>query len=245
MLKTHEGRTAVVTGAGRGFGRAIASGLARRGARVVGVDLEAQPETGELVEAAGSEWLGVKADVSSPEDVARVAAEVGERFGAADILVNNAGIYPQVAWDEVDYEFFSRIMRINLDSQFLMAKAFVPGMRAGGYGRIVNVASDSVHIPVPHATHYVTSKMAVIGFTRGLAADLGDDGIVVNAVAPALTDTGNGKVPAELFGQIAQMQAIKRPAVPEDLVGAVAFLTSEDAAWITSQTIWADGGLAR
>jgi NAD(P)-dependent dehydrogenase (short-subunit alcohol dehydrogenase family) len=245
MLKTHEGRTAVVTGAARGMGQAIALGLAERGANVAGVDLNDAGETGELVSATGVEWLGVTGDVSTPEGVDGIGAAVLEKFGAVDILVNNAGTYPQVDWDGLDFEFWKRILRINLDSQFLMCKAFVPGMREKSYGRIVNTASDSVHLPIPHATHYITSKMAVIGFTRGLAADLAEDGIVVNAVSPALTDTGNGAFPQELIPVIAQMQAIKRPAVPNDVVGTIAFLTSEDAAWVTSQTIWADGGLAR
>jgi NAD(P)-dependent dehydrogenase (short-subunit alcohol dehydrogenase family) len=140
-------------------------------------------------------------------------------------------------------------MAINLDSMFLTAKAFVPGMKRRGWGRIVNMASGTVATPVTGYTHYIASKNGVIGFTRALASDLGADGITVNAIAPSLTRTTGTTITEprsdDRFEYVAAMQSIKRIQVPEDLVGALSFLTSDDAAFITGQTYYVDGGWVR
>jgi len=246
MYKTHEGRTAVVTGAARGIGHAICRALAERGADVVGIDIADLDETGEGVRAAGGNWLGVCADASDAEDVARALSEVMGRFGRCDIVVNNAGIYGYASWDDLDWETWRRYHRVNVDSQFLMCKAFVPGMRARGWGRIVNITSDSVAVPIPGTVAYKTTKMAIIGFTRGLAADLAPHGITVNAASPSLTRTPGviERMGEERLRQIAERQMIKKIAEPQDFVGLVLFLTGEDAYFVTGQTLFADGGLA-
>jgi NAD(P)-dependent dehydrogenase (short-subunit alcohol dehydrogenase family) len=254
MSRTHEGRVAVVTGAGQGIGQAYAVRLAKDGASVVAVDLAEATETVGLVRAAGGAGVSVVGDVSQPETAERVAAVTASEFGRCDILVNNAGIYPMAPFAEIDFAFWKRMLAVNLDAMFLMAHALVPGMRAQGWGRIVNMTSNTVGLNITHCVPYVTSKAGVIGLTRALASEVGVDGVTVNAIAPSLVQTPTtmhreagpgGLSPADEAALIADMQAIKRPEVPEDLVGAMAFLTSEDARFITAQTIFVDGGLVR
>jgi 3-oxoacyl-[acyl-carrier protein] reductase len=245
-MNTHENRIAVVTGAARGIGQAVAVGLAARGASVVGVDLAEADETRALVEACGGQWLGIVADVSFPSDVARVAQQALARFGRCDILVNNAGVFPACAFEELSFEAWRKVFGINLDSQFLMSKAFVPSMKEGGWGRIVNFTSGSVQLVTENMAAYKSSKMGVIGLTRAMSADLGKYGITVNAASPALTRTpGILSVPSaeDKLAMMAKLQAIKRVSVPEDVVGLVLFLTGEDSHFVTGQTILADGGL--
>lgn len=191
--------------------------------------------------------LGLTADVSSPEQTAAVGQEVADRFGRNDILVNNAGVFPFRTFEELDYDTWRRVLAVNLDSQSLMAKAVLQTMKKGGWGRIVNLTSNSIVTSVPGLSHYMASKKGNIGFSRGLANDLAAFGITVNAVGPTLTITpGSREVhPQEALETAAQPQAIKRNGVPEDLTGTVAFLTSDDAAFVTGQTIMADGGYAR
>jgi len=239
-----EGRVAVITGAGRGIGQAICRGLAEHGAVVVAVDIGDLGETERIVRAAQRDWLGIHADVSSPEDTRRVAHEVQERFGHCDILVNNAGIYPRLIWDEVDYDAWRKVLAVNLDSQFLMCLGLVPLMKRGGWGRIVNITSDTLLFTGTGATAYKASKAGVIGFTRGLAADLGEHGITVNAVGPAHTRTpgileSGGAAGLEMS---AQRRIIKRIAEPDDVVGTILFLASDDSYFVTGQTIMANGG---
>ncbi|MFI6761200.1 SDR family NAD(P)-dependent oxidoreductase [Micromonospora sp. NPDC050417] len=238
---------AVVTGAGRGIGQAIARHLGERGATVVAVDLDSPDETLALLEKSGGVAVGLTADVSDPGQTAGVGAEVARRFGRVDILVNNAGIFPFRDIDELDYDMWRRVIAVNLDSQFLMVKAVLPVMKEGGWGRIVNLTSNSIVTTSPGLSHYMASKMGNIGFTRGLANDLAPFGITVNAVGPTLTITpGVLQVhPKEVLAAVAEAQAIKRNGQPDDLVGTVAFLTSDDASFLTGQTIMADGGLAR
>lgn len=241
---THKSRVAVVTGSASGIGQTTAVGLAKRGAVVVGVDLNDSPETGERVKAAGGEWLSIKADVSSPDDVNAAAEAAIGRFGKVDILVNNAGIFPKCSFGELSFDEWKRVFAINLDSQFLMSKAFVPSMKASGWGRIVHLTSGSVQIASDDMTAYKASKMGTIGLTRGMAADLGRHGITVNAASPSLTRTAGvlSYGAKELLDMAANMQAIKRISEPEDIVGLILFLTSEDAHFVTGQTILADGG---
>ncbi|MCX5251215.1 SDR family oxidoreductase [Streptomyces sp. NBC_00201] len=245
--QTHTDRVAVVTGAGRGIGQAIAVGLAARGASVVAVDLNSPEETVALLADKGHPVLGFTGDVSNPDQTAAVGKEVADRFGRADILVNNAGICPFLDIEELDYDTWRRVIAVNLDSQFLMVKALLPTVKKSGWGRIVNVTSNSIVTNAPSMSHYMASKMGNIGFSRGLANDLAPFGITVNAVGATLTITPGvlNAHPQEALTAAAQSQAIKRNGLPEDLTGTIAFLTSDDAAFVTGQTIMADGGYAR
>ena len=245
-MTTHKGRIAVVTGAARGIGQAVAAGLAARGAAIVGVDITEAVETRALVESSAAEWLGIVADVSSPGDVTRVREEALARFGRCDILVNVAGIFPACPFDELSFDAWRKVLDVNLDSQFLMSQAFVPSMKEKGWGRIVNFTSGSVQLSVPNMAAYKASKMGAIGLTRGMAADLGQYGITVNAASPSFTRTpGALSIPAaaDRLEAIAKQQAIKRISEPEDVVGLILFLTGEDSHFVTGQTILADGGL--
>jgi NAD(P)-dependent dehydrogenase (short-subunit alcohol dehydrogenase family) len=237
----------VVTGAAQGFGQAISLGLAKRGIDVVAVDLSESKETLKLVKEAGARGVGVVADVSDPDITARVEKVLEDEFGRCDILVNNAGIYPNVPFPQVDYALWKKVHSVNLDSQFLMVKAVLPLMMKGNWGRIVNISSNSIALVVPGLAHYMSSKAGVVGFTRGLATDLAQYGITANAVGPtaSLTPGGKANIKPEHVEELAKGQAIKRPGTSEDIVGTVMFLTGDDSAWVTGQTIMADGGLVR
>jgi NAD(P)-dependent dehydrogenase (short-subunit alcohol dehydrogenase family) len=239
--QTHTGRIAVVTGAARGIGYAVATKLAQRGARVALVDLEL-PDA--QAAALPGQALAIAADVSSEAGWAHIGERVRAQLGDADIIVNNAGIYPQIALEDLDYQKWRHSLAVNLDSNYFSAREFVPGMRKKKWGRFVNISSNSIGTNLPGLSHYMAAKMGVLGFVRGLANEVGQDGITVNAIVPALTNTpGTSKVPEELKRSVWQLQAIKRFAEPEDIAGPIVFLTSDDAAFVTGQALVADGGM--
>ena len=239
--RSHAGRVAIVTGAARGIGQRIAIKLAARGASLVLVDLD-QP--GETAAWLGGTAISIKADIARNEGWEHVAEEVDRTFGRADIVVNNAGIYPRALIDDLDFDLWRKTLAVNLDAHFLSAKHFVPRMRKNRWGRFVNISSNAIGMSVDGLSHYMASKMGVIGFVRGLANDVGPYGITVNAILPAITNTpGNRGVSDEDKKAFWQLQAIKRLAEPEDIVGPVAFLTSDDAQFVTGQAVVVDGGL--
>jgi 3-oxoacyl-[acyl-carrier protein] reductase/pyridoxal 4-dehydrogenase len=235
-------RVAIVTGAAQGIGRAVADKLAQEGAKVVVVD-----RNGEGAEAVASELGGraVAADVSQPGDVGRVLDEALSAFGKVDALVNAAAIVPFVAWDDLDFDEWRRIMSTNLDGVFLMTKAVERPMREAGYGRIVNIASNVVLAGTPNLAHYVASKGGVLGFTRAAARELGRYGITVNSVAPGLTETEGvmASPHREAFDFVVALQCIPRRGVAADIAPSVAFLCSEEADWVTGQMLVADAGM--
>jgi NAD(P)-dependent dehydrogenase (short-subunit alcohol dehydrogenase family) len=240
-------RVAVVTGAGAGIGRAYAERLAADGLTVAAVDLAAPDETAATITAAGGTASAFAADVTDPAAVDACVAEIISSVGGPAVLVNNVGSYPVISWDDLTLEEFRRVMAINLESAFLMCKACVPSMREAGWGRIVNIASRTFWLPVPDMAAYLASKGAVIGLSRALATELGAHGITVNVVAPGLTRTATMEASTAdaVFQMTANMQVIKRTQEPEDLVGLVSFLASDDAAFMTGQTLMVDGGLIR
>ena len=254
MGKGHRDKVAVITGGANGIGQAIAQRLAQDGALVAIADIAPADETVKLVAQAGREAIACTCDVTSPEAVKGLADAVERRFGRCDILINCAGIFPQQAFDTMTFADWRRVLSINLDGTFLVTAAFVPGMKQRGWGRIVNMASSTLGSVVTGFAHYVASKGGIVGFTRALATELGPHGITVNAISPGLTRTPGtlARKPRaglasmdEEFAAVATMQAIKRGEVPDDLVGTMAFLTSDDAAFITGQTLNVDGGRVR
>jgi len=244
----HQGRIAVVTGAADGLGQVYARRLAADGARVVVADVNDGARTVEQIEEQGGEALAVVCDVTSEDDVDNLRRVTSERFGACDLLVNNAGISPNTGWRDMTFAAWRRVMSVNLDSMFLTCQAFTPAMTDAGFGRIVNISSNTFGLVVPGFAAYTASKGGVIGFTRALASDLGQFGITVNAVLPGLTKTGFTEqmwAGTTFFDDMAATQSIKRPGVPSDLEAIVSFLVTEDARWLTGQSIVVDGGLVR
>ncbi len=239
---THEGRLALVTGAGQGIGQAIALALAARGARVIATDLVLPQET---VSKIGPGAFGLQLDVSQ-EDAWRRASLQSQDVGEVDIVVNNAGYFPNRPVDELDLSTWRKTMATNLDAHFLSAKFFLPAMRRRKWGRFVGISSNMVGLAIPGMSHYIASKMGIIGFMRGLANDVAGDGITANAVLPGLTDTAATAAQSEAQKRATwEYQAIKRLGQPADITGAVLFLTSDDAAFITGQAIAVDGGQYR
>lgn len=235
-----KGKVAIVTGGAAGIGKAIAARLAQDGARVVVADLQ-KSEFGSL---------NLQVDVSEESDAARMAAETAKAFGRIDILVNNAAIFSSLelrAFESIPVDEFRKVMEVNIMGVWLCCRACAPHMRKGGYGRIINLASGAPIKGVPLFLHYISSKGAVIAMTRGLARELGKDGITVNSLAPGFTLSENvAKQAAHVRqGEVTRMtRAIQRDEKPEDLVGTVSFLASEDAAFMTGQTLVVDGGSA-
>jgi NAD(P)-dependent dehydrogenase (short-subunit alcohol dehydrogenase family) len=243
--KPHAGRVALVTGAARGIGQAVAIGLAERGADVVVGDVDDLRATTERIAATGHRALGVPLDISDPSAVAAARDRLADEFGRLDILVNNAAIFEGATWDELDFDLWQRVMAVNLHGPMLMCKAFLPLMHTRGWGRVINVASATVAIPSPVSIAYRTSKMGVIGFTRALSATLGDDGITINAVLPSLTRTAMTEgLPQPIVDASLARQVIHRLAEPSDIAGSVFLLAADDADWITGQTVMANGGNA-
>jgi NAD(P)-dependent dehydrogenase (short-subunit alcohol dehydrogenase family) len=240
-----DGKVAIVTGAAQGIGRAIAHGLAGEGARIVVADVQ----RAEAAAASFPGGVGLTVDVSSEEDVARMADETVERCGSIDILVNNAGLYASLAirpFTEIPLEEWRRVMDINVASMFLTCRAIVPGMREHGGGKIVNISSGTPFRGVPFLLHYVTSKGAIVALTRALAKELGNDSIHVNCVAPGFTMSDGVKAHPEVIEKLQDVsvaaRTIQRDQVPEDVVGAVVFLCTPAADFITGQTMVIDGG---
>jgi NAD(P)-dependent dehydrogenase (short-subunit alcohol dehydrogenase family) len=254
MAKGHRDKIAVITGAAGGIGAAFAKRLAEDGVHIAIVDLRDGSATLNVVEAAGRRATAIKCDVSQSDAVTKMAAEVNAKLGPPDIVVNCAGIFPQKNFPEMSFDDWRKVIATNLDSTFLVTAAFAPGMIEKKWGRIVNMASSTLGSVVTGFAHYMASKAGIVGLTRAIATDLAPYGITANAISPGLTRSPGTlaraprpqfKTMDEEFESVAQMQAIKRIEVPEDLAGAVSFLTSDDAAFITGQTLNVDGGRVR
>ena len=239
-------RVALVTGAARGIGQAIALRLAQTGHALALADIRSAEETVTAIRDGGGEAFAVICDLGSFVDVDLLVREVTEHYGRCDVLVNCAGPMLFSPFGEMDLDTWRRVQAVNVEAAFQLCAAFVPGMAERGFGRIINVASNTVwNPPGPGFVAYIASKGAVVGFTRAMAVELGPSGITVNAIAPGLTRSPGaeeGNTP-EHFDEVRRVQAIQRSLRPGDMAGTVAFLASDDASMITGQTIRIDGGL--
>ena len=241
-------RVAIVTGAGRGIGAVYARALAAEGASLAVSDIIDTASTVNAVNQAGGEAIGVTCDVTDREQVRAMVAATIEAFGKVDILVTNAALFADLEFKsflEIDEDEWDRVMEVNLRGVFTCVKAVVPEMRRNGYGKIVNISSGTVFKGTPMMLHYVSSKGAVVAFTRALAREVGDAGIRVNALAPGLTmseEVAAKRQWAEIKDANAATRAIRRDAMPEDLIGAMLFLCSSDSDFVTGQTLVCDGG---
>jgi NAD(P)-dependent dehydrogenase (short-subunit alcohol dehydrogenase family) len=242
---TLDGKVALVTGAGRGLGRAFGLALAEAGARLAAADID-EAAAAETAELAGADAMGVQVDVGDSASVTAMVEAVTNRLGGVDVLVNNAALYAglhRAPFHELDEDEWDRVMRVNLKGAWLCASACLPAMRDRGAGSIINIASATVFSGSPEWAHYVASKGGLIALTRVMARELGDAAIRVNAIAPGftLTDASREMIDdAETYG--VARGAIKRSIQPEDIVGTAVFLASPASEFITGQTIIVDGG---
>jgi NAD(P)-dependent dehydrogenase (short-subunit alcohol dehydrogenase family) len=246
-----KGKVAIVTGAAQGIGRAYALRLAGEGANVVIADILDGSGVLEEIKRKEVEALALYTDVTDEQSTQEMAQKTVERFGRIDILVNNAAFFSNIVkkpFYQISAEEWDAVMRVNLKGLFLCSKAVYPQMKKQGKGKVINVSSGTFFRGLPHFLHYVTSKGGVIGFTRALAREVGDDGIRVNTLAPGYTVTEILKEkpqdPEEVIKSIVANRCIKRTETPEDLTGTIVFLASDDSDFITGQTILVDGGSA-
>jgi NAD(P)-dependent dehydrogenase (short-subunit alcohol dehydrogenase family) len=244
-----DNKVAVITGAAQGLGEAFAQALAKQGAQVVVSDIIDGTRAVDGIRAAGGRADFVRCDVTDIESVRALVAEVTKRFQAIDILVSNAAIFsglPLMGVEQLSVEDWDRVMAVNVRGPFLCAQAVLPGMRARRYGRIINITSATVFKGTPSFLHYVTSKGAVLAMTKSLAREVGADNICVNALAPGLVLSqgviANKAMREKLTPSVIAGRAIPREQVPDDLLGALVYLASEECRFMTGQVLVVDGG---
>ena len=257
---TETDAVAVISGGAGGIGAACALKLARDGFRIVIADIKPADATIAAIQAAGGQAIGFTGDITQPAEVERLRRLVETSYGRCDVLLNNAGLYDFHHFNDLTFDIWRRHMALNLDAPFLMAKAFVPMMQARHHGRVIQIATNSLYAMVPALSAYIATKGGAIGLVRGMASDLGADGITVNAVAPGPIQTETAKagfarsftggvfdqaVFDQFIGTIVQSQAIKQGGTPEDVADVVSFLASDASRFVTGQTIVVDGGSAR
>jgi 3-oxoacyl-[acyl-carrier protein] reductase len=242
-----DGRVALVTGAGGGLGEGICASLAAAGAAVACVDRNAETAEARVegIRSAGGTAIAVSADVSDAASVAAMVEQTVVELGRLDVLVNNAAIYPRRAWTEITEDEWDQVLAVNLKGYFLCARTAFDHLVASGRGRVINIASITAFIGMTHLLDYVSSKGAVISFTRALAREIGPDGVTVNAISPGAFPTDAEKIhpkPEEYEQWILDQQSVKRRGTPDDIGNLVVFLASDAASFLTGQVIELDGG---
>jgi NAD(P)-dependent dehydrogenase (short-subunit alcohol dehydrogenase family) len=243
------GKVALVTGAAQGLGARFAQALAAEGASVAVGDLDDLSATSDAVRSHGSKCFARRLDVTDRTSVASFMAEAGAALGDIDILVNNAAMSGKLRlqlFDEIESDLWDRVMAVNVRGAFECARAVAPSMKRRKQGRIINFASGTAIKGSPGLLHYVASKGAVISMTRAMARELGDYSINVNCIAPGLTMSENminhPSWTAEIVKKNVESRALKREAVPDDVIGTLLFLSSPASAFMTGQTLSVDGG---
>ena len=238
----HEAGTtphAVITGGATGIGHEVVTRLHAQGSRCAVLDLD------ELADTLPSGSLSLRCDIADPDAVSRAGDAIRNEFGAdPGILVHCAALQGVGPFADVTLDHWHRTMRTNVDGAFHLLRTFLPAMRAAGWGRVVMVTSSTLLRPPPNMVPYVTSKGALQGLVHALAAEVGADGVTVNAVAPGLTRTPHAvaHVPEAQFADLIARQAVKRSGEPADSASAIVYLTSAEASFITGQTLLVDGG---
>lgn len=243
-----DGKVALVTGGGRGLGKVFCLAMADEGADIAVVDIldkEAQ-QTAQDIKAKGRSAISLKVDVTSEEETLRMAEETAKQLGRIDILVNNAAIYFGIGrrlFVEISTEEWNKLIAVNLRGPFLCSKAVFPQMKKQNKGKIINLSSETAFTGSHGFIHYVTSKGGIISFTRALAAELGPYNICVNSIAPGFTDTeASRSLTSDITKYNVAPTPLGRLQQPEDLIGAMIFLASDESDFITGQALVVDGG---
>jgi len=243
-------KVAIITGAGQAIGRFYAHRLAEEGAKVIIAEInEAKGKAvADDIVGKGHEALFIKTDVADEQSVQAMVKKTADKYGRIDILINNAAVFATLGtkpFSEIPIAEWDQVMTVNLKGMFLCCKAVVPFMQAQKKGKIINVSSDAWFQGRPGYLHYITSKAGVVGFTRGLAKEVGEWNINVNCVAYAgvVTEIERASMPPENVKFLISQQCIKREPAPKELVGTILFLLSEDSDFLSGQTIHVDGGI--
>jgi NAD(P)-dependent dehydrogenase (short-subunit alcohol dehydrogenase family) len=242
-----EGRTALVTGASRGIGAAIAAALDRAGARVA-VAARTRAGLDEVAAGLANDPVVIEADLSQAATPARLAAEVEAQLGRVDVLVNNAALGGRMLLRDIDADVIDGMYAVNVRAPLLLVAALAPGMVSRGRGSIISLSSVSGVVGTPHRSAYAATKGAIDAATRSLAIELGASGVRVNSVAPGVVDTDMWARNKAIPGVVALVEAqtaLRRWSTPEDIADVVVFLASDGARFVTGETICADGGMAR
>ncbi len=243
-----EGKVVVITGAAQGIGAAYALGMASQGAKVVVSDIADTSNIVEQIKTAGGNAIGCHTDVTDNDSLAALVNEAEEAFGPIEILINNAAVFTTLKlkpFTEISENEWDAVMRVNVRGPFQCAKAIVPSMRKNGRGKIINISSGTFLRGAPMFCHYVSSKGAIVGQTRALAAELGADSIHVNCIIVGLTESEGVKQHeqmSKITSPTLQSRIIKRSMLPNDLLGAIYFFSSEDSDFVTGQCVNVDGG---
>jgi len=242
-------RIVIITGAGQGIGRSCAHAFAEAGAIPIVAELNGQNahKVASEIEANGGKSLAVQTDVGDEKSVAAMVTRTLDTFGRIDVLINNAALFsvlPRRGFEDIPLDEWNRVMHVNITGSYLCARAVTPAMREAGQGRIINISSGTVPQGKTGLMHYVTSKAAIVGMTRVMARELGDDNINVNAVMPGYTETEVEHAGISDVGRqaVQNIRILKRREIPDDLIGTLVFLASPASSFITGQSIACCGG---